>query len=96
MKEIREYNWEEVEDKAYRRLGEDIVLKGSVIYNYDDDGWRYAPDIYYEYLIEHPELEDISEEEAKNIVEKNGGTKFDEQKSIIFATDEDGKLSGID
>ena len=87
-------NWNEAADANFRKLG-DIVLHGNTIYNYDDDCWRYAPDVYVDYVMEG-EAETITENEARKIVEKNGGKNFDNLDEVLYKVDEDGEFSGLD
>lgn len=79
---------------TYFLLGDKMVLCGMVMYSYDDDGWKYAPDIYMDFIVESAEGEVISEEEARAIVEKNGGKNFDKRDEYIVAGS-DGKVSGL-
>ena len=93
--EIIKVNWGEKDDNYFRKLGE-IVFHGDTIYNYDDDCWRYAPDVYFEFVVNGDDAEVISEEEAKKIVEGKGGKNFDNLEDVLYKVDEDGLYSGID
>lgn len=96
MREFRKVNWEGKLDKRYRKIGDgDIVMRGEYMYNYDDNCWRYAIGCYYEFIINSALFEDISEQEAKDIVSKNGGTNFDQMDEALFVTDESGKYVSI-
>ena len=93
--EIIKVNWGEKDDNYFRKLGE-VVFHGDTIYNYDDDCWRYAPDAYFEFVVNSDDAEVISEEEAKKIVEGKGGKNFDNQEDVLYKVDEDGLYSGLD
>lgn len=81
-------------NKDYYKIGDKMVLCGLVLYRYDKDNWQYAPDVYEEFVANSAEADKITEAEAKAIVEKNGGTKFD-ANGYLLVTDEEGHLSGI-
>lgn len=87
-------NWNEAADANFRKLG-DIVLHGNAIYNYDDDCWRYAPDVYAGYVMEG-DVETITEDEARKIVEANGGKNFDNLDEVLYKVDGEGEFSGLD
>ena len=96
MREFRKVNWENELDKRYRKIGDgDIVMRGDYMYNYDDNCWRYAIGCYYEFIINNALFENISEEEARNIVAKNGGTNFDKMNEALFVMDKDGKYVSL-
>ncbi len=52
-------------------------------YSYKEDGWKYDPDNFFASVINSNDADMTSEKEAKEIVEKNGGTHFDEQDELI-------------
>lgn len=93
IREFRDYDWEG-SDKKYRKFG-DMVFRGEVMYNYDDNCWRYAPDLYEAYWIDGAEMDDITKKEAKEIVERNGGTNFDKIDKVLFVS-ENGKFVGFE
>ncbi len=92
MGELRK--WSNI-GSTYFLLGDNMVLCGMVMYSYDDDCWKYAPDIYMDFIVESAEGEVIPEEEARKIIESNGGTGFDKRSEYLVAVGEDGKISGI-
>ena len=60
-----------------------VVLSDYARYDYKEDGWKYDPDSFFANVINSNDADKISEKEAKEIVEKNGGTHFDEQEELI-------------
>lgn len=60
-----------------------VVLKDYARYDYQEDGWVYAPDSFFASVINSNDADRVTEKEAREIVEKNGGTHFDEQETII-------------
>lgn len=78
----------------YYVIGDGMVLCGMVMYSYEDDGWKLAPDVYKDFVEESAEADRISEDEARRIVEEHGGKNFDNKKEYIVAF-ADGKVSGL-
>lgn len=93
MRKLVKYDWGD--EIIYRKVGDNIVLRNECVYNFDDDGWRYAPDVYFEYVMDNGEADYIEEDEARFIVEKNGGKNFDSVEEVLEVTDKEGNLSGI-
>lgn len=92
---VKDHSRDLMEQFGYQKVGNDIVLYGDVVYNYDDDCWRYAPDVFYEYVIDGLNSDSITEKEAREIVERNGGKNFDKTDEILYATGSDGYYSGF-
>ena len=79
-------NWKDlVEERANEYFAKDnlVVLSDYARYDYKDNGWKYSPDSFFASVINSNDADKVSEEEARNIVEKNGGTNFDEQEQLI-------------
>lgn len=79
-------NWKDlVEERTNEYFAEDnlVVLSDYARYDYKDNGWKYSPDSFFASVINSNDADKVSEEEARNIVEKNGGTNFDEQEQLI-------------
>ena len=60
-----------------------VVLCDLGRYDYNEDAWVYSPDSYFASVINSNDADAVSEDEARKIVEKNGGTNFDKQDEII-------------
>lgn len=82
-------------NKIYYKIGDDIVLCDVAIYDFENDCWRYAPDVYHEYVNQSNVADNIDEKEAKEIVTRNGGTNFDKQTELLYVVDNEGHYSGI-
>ena len=93
--EIKKVNWSEAYDSNFRNAG-DIVMHGQAIYNDDNDCWRFAPDVYFELVVDSPIADTIDEAEARRIVEKNGGKNFDNLEDVLYKADKEGLYSGLD
>lgn len=79
-------NWKDlVEERTNEYFAKDnlVVLSDYARYDYKDNGWKYSPDSFFASVINSNDADKVSEEEARNIVEKNGGTNFDEQEQLI-------------
>lgn len=75
-------NWRELTgERTNRYYVKDnyVVLSDYARYDYKEDGWKYSPDSYFASVVNSNDADEVSEEEARKIVEKNGGTHFDEQ-----------------
>lgn len=92
--EIKTLDWAKELDSNFRNIGT-IVMHGNTFYSYDDDCWRYAPDLYKEFVIDAPRADLITEENARKIVEKEGGNNFDKLAEVLYKTDKDGKYSAL-
>lgn len=73
--------------KIYRKVGEEVVLCDTAIYDFENDCWRYAPDVYFEYVNQSNVADNIGEKEAREIVARNGGTNFDKQTELLYVVD---------
>lgn len=82
-------------NKSYHKVGDKVVLCDVAIYDFENDCWRYAPDVYFEYVNQSNEADDINEKEARQIVTRNGGTNFDKQDELLYIADNEGHYSGI-
>lgn len=80
---------------VYRKIGNEVVLFDTAIYDFENDCWRYAPDVYFEYVNQFNVADNIDEKEAKEIVARNGGTNFDKQTKLLCIADNEGHYSGI-
>ena len=79
-------NWKDlVEERTNEYFAKDnlVVLSDYARYDYKDNGWKYSPDSFFASVINSNDADKVSEEEARDIVEKNGGTNFDEQEQLI-------------
>ena len=79
-------NWSELvakRDKRYYVKNNIVIVSDFARYDYEDDGWKYAPDSYFASVINSNDADEISENEARKIVEKNGGKNFDKQDVLI-------------
>lgn len=95
-KEYKKIDWSKETDKTFRKIGNgDVVMHGQYMYSYDDDCWRYAIGIYFDFVIARPMSEAIDEKEAEAIVIKNGGTNFSKMGEALFVTDKDGKYVSL-
>ena len=63
--------------KANYYVKSDIcVLKDGLRYDYNEDAWVDGSDSWLASVIDSNDADPISEDEARRIVEKNGGTNF--------------------
>lgn len=79
-------NWKDlVEERTNEYFAKDnlVVLSDYARYDYKDNGWKYSPDSFFASVINSNDADKVSEEEARDIVKKNGGTNFDEQEQLI-------------
>lgn len=86
--ELIEYDWNERADSDRYRLlwgGIDsrLIMKGEAIYNFTRNCWEYSPRYYDEYVLDG-KYDDITEEEARRMVEEKGGTNFDNLKKVLY------------
>lgn len=93
--EIKKVDWSKQNDSNFRNIGP-VIMHGQAFYNYDDDCWRYAPDVYFEYVVDAPRADVVTEAEARKIVEENGGKNFNNLDEVLYKTDKDGLYSGLD
>ena len=80
-------DWKElVEERTNRYFVKDniVVLSDNARYDYEADGWKYSPDSFFASVINSNDADEISKDEARRIVEENGGTNFDAQDKLIM------------
>ena len=70
-------------DNRYYVKNDLVILSDFARYDYRDDGWKYAPDSFFASVINSNDADEVSENEARSIVEKNGGKNFDKQDELI-------------
>lgn len=79
-------NWNEVvEERTNEYYAKDgiVVLSDFARYDYGEDGWKYDLDSFYANVVNSNDADKVAEEEARRIVEKNGGKNFDSQNELI-------------
>jgi hypothetical protein len=79
-------SWKElVEERTNEYFAKDnlVILSDYARYDYKEDGWKYAPDSFFASVINSNDADKVSEDEARKIVEDNGGKNFDSQDDLI-------------
>lgn len=79
-------DWKElVGERTNRYFVKDgiVVMSDYARYDYRADGWKYSPDSFFADVINSNDADEVSKDEARKIVEKNGGTNFDSQDKLI-------------
>lgn len=79
-------NWTEVvEERTNEYYVKDgvVVLSDFARYDYKADGWKYDLDSFFHNVVNSNDADKVTEEEARKIVEKNGGKNFDSQNELI-------------
>lgn len=79
-------DWKELVGERTNRYfvkGDIVVLSDYARYDYEVDGWKYSPDSFFASVINSNDADEVSKDEARIIVEKNGGTNFDSQDKLI-------------
>lgn len=70
------------EKKTYYLKGERCVLRGMERYDYRKDEWVEDIDSWFHSVGNSNDADEITEEEARKIIEGNGGKNFDRQQNI--------------